>query len=65
MGDGGGGGSGGGSSSFAWDDKGYTHRGAGPGLSKKNPLYNNPPVRSSQFPGPGVYVCRAITHQLP
>lgn len=28
-------------------------------------LHNNPPVRSSQFPGPGVYVWRAITHQLP
>ncbi len=24
-----------------------------------------PPVRSSQFPGPGVYVCGAITHLVP
>lgn len=54
MGDGGGGG-GGAPPSFAWDDKGYTHRGAGPGLSEK-PLHNNPPPE--KFPVPRTWCVR-------
>lgn len=46
-----------------WGDKEYTECKAGPGLWKT--LHNTPPVRSSQFPGPGVYVSGAITHQVP
>lgn len=42
-----------------------THTAAQVLACQKNPSIITPLLRSSQFPGPGVYVCRAITHQLP
>lgn len=48
---------------LCWGDKEYTECRAGPSLWKT--IHNNPPVRSSQFPGPSVYVWGAITHQVP